>query len=76
MDEIERKKVAIGKACRHHRKKVLGWTLYRAEKESGMQGQQIEAIEDGASDYTLRNLLRLTMALGISVIVGPTRSGK
>lgn len=60
-------KRAIGKLCQDTRIMVRKWTLYRAEKASGLQGSQISAIETGSTDYTIGSLLKYTNALGIAI---------
>lgn len=57
----------IGALCRRVRVEVHGWTLYRAEQASGLQGSQIKAIEAGDRDYTIDSLVRYCSALGITI---------
>lgn len=57
----------IGEKCRSMRVERLKWTVYRAEKETGLQGSQIRAIEEASSDYTVKSLLRYCTALGVTV---------
>lgn len=57
----------VGALCRRVRVEALGWTLYRAEKESGLQGSQIKAIEAGDRDYTFDSLVKYCSALRIII---------
>lgn len=57
----------IGALCQRVRIEVKRWTLYRAEKESGLQGAQIKAIESGSRDYTIDTLVAYCAALGIVI---------
>ena len=66
MDTTTHKK-HIGALCQKVRISVKGWTLYAAEKESGLQGSQIKAIESGDKDYTIDTLVRYCSALGITI---------
>lgn len=66
MDTTTHKK-HIGALCQRVRLEVRGWTLYSAEKASGLQGSQIKAIEAGDRDYTIDTLVRYCSALGISI---------
>jgi transcriptional regulator with XRE-family HTH domain len=57
----------IGALCQRTRIDAKGWTLYAAEKASGLQGAQIKAIEAGDKDYTIDSLVKYCSALGITI---------
>lgn len=64
---LDEQKRSIGKLCQNARIMMKKWTIYQAEKATGMQGVQIKAIETGGSDYTIGSLLKYTNALGITI---------
>ena len=49
------------------RMKELGYTLYRINKETGLQYQQIRSILTGETGYSINSLIALMLCLNVSL---------
>lgn len=57
-------------------RKEKGISIYRIEKETGVQRQVLNSIEDGSKAYTIDSFLKYTTAIGVYLFFGDKEGKK